>query len=105
MHGKKKTLAELFTMLASVETEICRGDDHRVHNSPCYQEYRKADRSVRIEKGIYDIHVIDIYLISAWSNTWVFDTGSVAHICNSQEELQNKRDLEWDEVRMRVGNG
>ena len=57
------------------------------------------------DKGICDIHVIDVYLTSARSNTWVFDTGSVAHICNSQEELRNKRRLARDEVTMRVGNG
>ena len=46
-----------------------------------------------------------MYLTCARSNTWVFDTGSVAHICNSQEELRNKRRLGKDEVTMRVGNG
>ncbi|KAK1604804.1 hypothetical protein QYE76_028477 [Lolium multiflorum] len=38
-------------------------------------------------------------------STWVFDTGSVAHICNSKQELKNKRQLLKDEVTMRVGNG
>ena len=35
-------------------------------------------------KGISDIHVIDVYLINAHSSACVFDTGSVAHICNSK---------------------
>ena len=52
-------------------------------------------------KGIFDIHVIDVYLSSAW----VFDTGSVAHICNSKQGLRIKRRLAKDEVTMRVGNG
>ena len=30
---------------------------------------------------------------------------TIAHICNSQEELRDKRDLEKDEVTMRIGNG
>ena len=38
-------------------------------------------------KGIFDIHVIDVYLTNALSSTWVFDTGYVAHICNSKQEL------------------
>ena len=38
-------------------------------------------------------------------SAWVFDTGSVAHICNSKQELRNKRRLARDEVTMRVGNG
>ena len=50
-------------------------------------------------------HVIDVYLTSAHSSTWVFDTGSVANICNSKQELRNKRRLAKDEVTMRVGNG
>ena len=56
-------------------------------------------------KGIFDIHVIDVYLTNARSSAWVFDTGSVAHICNSKQELQNKWRLVKDEVMMRVGNG
>ena len=56
-------------------------------------------------KGIFDIHVIDVYLTNAHSSAWVFDTGSVAHICNSKQGLWIKRRLAKDEVTMRVGNG
>ena len=56
-------------------------------------------------KGICDIHVIDVYLTSTRSSSWVFDTGAVAHICNSKQELRNKRRLAKDEVTMRVENG
>ena len=38
----------------------------------------------KVNKGICDIHVIDVYLTRARSSTWVFDTGSVANICNSK---------------------
>ena len=44
----------------------------------------------KLNKGIFDIHVIDVYLTNARSSTWVFDTGSVAMISNSKRELQNK---------------
>jgi hypothetical protein len=44
---------------------------------PKYLEDKKAGKVVARDKGIFDIHVIDIYLTSAHSNTWVFDTGSV----------------------------
>jgi hypothetical protein len=65
-----------------------------------------ADKKAgNVNKGIYDILVIDVYLTNARSSTWVFDTGTVAHICNSKQELQNKRRLAKDEVMMRVGNG
>ena len=59
----------------------------------------------KVNKGIFDIHVIDVFLANARSSAWVFDTDSVAHICNSQQELRNKRRLAKDEVTMRVGNG
>ena len=31
-------------------------------------------------KGIFDIHVIDVYLTSARSSAWVYDTGESAWI-------------------------
>ena len=55
-------------------------------------------------KVVFDIHVIDVYLTNARSSAWVFDTGSVAHICNSKQELQNKRRLAKDEVTICVGS-
>ena len=59
----------------------------------------------KVNKGIFDIHVIDVYLTNARSSTWVFDTGSVANICNSKQGLRIERRLAKDEVTMRVGNG
>ena len=41
----------------------------------------------RVNKVIFDIHVIDVYLASAHSNPWVFDTCSVPKISNSKQEL------------------
>ena len=79
----------------------CKGTGHWKRNCPKYL----ADKKAGNVKGIFDIHVIDVYLTSARSSTWVFDTGSVAHICNSKQELLNKRRLARDEVTMRVGNG
>ena len=58
-----------------------------------------------MNKGIYDIHVIDVYLTNACSSAWVLDTGSIANICNSKQGLWIKRRLAKDEVTMRVGNG
>ena len=47
-------------------------------------------------------HVIDVYLTNARSSAWVFDTGSVAHICNSNQGLWIKRRLAKDEVTIDV---
>ena len=56
-------------------------------------------------KGIFDIHVIDVYLTNACGSAGVFDTGTVAHICNSKQGLRIKRRLAKDKVTMHVGNG
>jgi len=86
------------------ETECfyCKGAGHWKRNCPKYLADRKAGR---VNKGICDIHVVDVYLTSTRSSNWVFDTGSVANICNSKQELQNRRALRRNEVTMRVGNG
>jgi hypothetical protein len=52
-----------------------------------------------------DIHIIDIYLTSARSNTWIFDTGSVAHICNPRQDRKSKRRLVRNKVTTLVGSG
>ena len=57
-----------------------------------------------MNKGIFDIHVIDVYFTSVHSIPWVFDTGSVAKISNSKQELQNEQRLVKGEVTMCVGS-
>ena len=57
-----------------------------------------------MNKGIFDIHVIDVYLASACSSPWVFDACSVAKISNLKQELQNEQRLVKDEVTMCVGS-
>src|SRR3954464_9723948 len=86
------------------ETECfyCKGAGHWKRNCPKYLADKKDGK---VNKGICDIHVIDVYLTNARSSTRVFDTGSVANICNSKQGLQNKRTLAKDEVTMRMGNG
>ena len=88
-----------------VECFYCKGDGHWKRNCPKYLDDKKAGKVTGRDKGISDIHVIDVFLTSARSNAWVFDTSSVAHICNSKQELQNRRRFTRNEVTMRVGNG
>ena len=96
-HGKKPKSGP------KPETECfyCKGTGHWKRNCPKYL-VEKKDGKV---KGIFDIHVIDVYLTNARSSAGVFDTGSVAHICNPKQGLRNKRRLAKDEVTMRVGSG
>ena len=55
--------------------------------------------------SIFDIHVIDVYFTSVYTNPSVFDTSSVAKISNLKWELQNKQRLVKGEVMMCVGSG
>ena len=59
----------------------------------------------KVNKGIFDIQVIDVCFTSVYSSPWVFDTCSVAKISNSKQELQNKQRLVEREVTMSVGSG
>ena len=54
------------------------------------QEYLADKKDGKVNKGIFDIHVIDVYFTSVHSNPRVFDSVSVAKISNSKQELQNK---------------
>ena len=53
-----------------------------------------------VNKGILDIHVIDVYFTSVYSNPSVFDSSSGAKISNSKRELQNELRLVKGEVAM-----
>ena len=59
----------------------------------------------KVNKGIFDIQVIGVYLTSVYSSPWVFDTCSIANISNSKQELQNKQRLVEGVVAMCVGSG
>ena len=41
-------------------------------------EYLVDKKDGKVNKGIFDIQVIDVYLTSIYSSPWVFDTCSVA---------------------------
>ena len=54
----------------------------------------------KVNKGIFDIQIIDVYFTSVRSNPSVFDTGSVAKSSNSKRELQNEHRLVKGKVTM-----
>ena len=85
------------------ETECfyCKGYGHWKRNYPKYLADKKDGK---LNKGIFDIHVIDVYFASVHSNPRVVDTGSVANISNSKQELQNEQRLVKGEVTMCVGS-
>ena len=85
------------------ETECfyCKGNAHSKWNCPRYLADKKDGK---VRKGIFDIHIIDVYFSSVYSNPSVFDTGSVAKSNNLKRGLQNKQRLVKDEVTMCVGS-
>ena len=58
----------------------------------------------KVNNGIFDIHVIDVYFTSVYSNPSVFDTSLVDKSSNSKRDLQNKQRLVKGEVMLCVGN-
>ena len=50
------------------------------------------------------VHITEIFLADSYVNSWVFDTRSVAHICNSMQGMTKSRSVERGEVDFRVGN-
>ena len=63
----------------------CKGTGHCKRNCPKYLANKKDGK---VNKGIFDIHDIDVYFTSVYSNPSAFDTGSVAKSSNSKRELQ-----------------
>ena len=59
------------------ETECfyCKANGHWKQNYPKYLADKKDGK---VNKGIFDIHVIDVYFTSVHSNPRVFDASSVA---------------------------
>ena len=78
-----------------------KGNGHWKRNYPKYLADKKDGK---VNKGILDIHVIDVYFTSVYSNPSVFDTGPVAKSSNSKRELQNKQRVVKGEVMMCVGS-
>ena len=68
------------------ETECfyCKGNGHWKWNCPRYLADKKDGK---VNKSIFDIHIIDVYFTSIHSSPWVFDTGSVPMISNLKQEL------------------
>ena len=86
------------------ETECfySEGNDQWKRN---YPKYLVDKRDEKVNGGIFDIQVSDVYLASVHSSPWVFDTCYIAKISNSKQELQNKPRLVEGEMMMYIGSG
>ena len=79
----------------------CKGTGHWKRNCPKYLVDKKDGK---VNKGIFDIQIVDVYFTTVRSNPSVFDTGSVSKSSNLKQELQNKQRLVKSEVMMCVGS-
>ena len=68
------------------ETECfyCKGTGHWKRN---YPKWLADNKDGKVNISIFDIHVIDVYFTSVYSNPSVFDTSSVAKNSSSKREL------------------
>ena len=54
--------------------------------------YLADKKDGKVNKGIFDIQIIDVYFTSVHSNPSVFDTGSVAKSSNSKGSCRMNKD-------------
>ena len=85
-----------------MSASTAKGNSHWKRN--CL-EYLADKKDGKVNNGIFDMHVIDVYFTSVYSNPSVFDTSSVAEISNSKRELQIEQRLVKGEVTKCVGSG
>ena len=70
---RSPSLDLILRLSASIAKEMVTG-------SGTAPKYLVDKKDGKVNKGIFDIHVIDVYFTSVHSSPWVFDTGSVAKI-------------------------
>jgi hypothetical protein len=74
---------------ATTKTECfyCKAKEHWKRNCKKYLADKKKNGSSSKGIKVIQINVIDILLASNTCMSWVFNTGSVAHICNTMQGL------------------
>ncbi|KAJ1277336.1 hypothetical protein BS78_05G286900 [Paspalum vaginatum] len=80
----------------------CDDSGHWWRNCEKFLEEKKKKGS---EASALGINVIEINLATSSSGSWVFDAGSMIHICKSLQGLSQTRSFARDELDVRVGNG
>ena len=90
---------------ADAECFHCHGKGHWKRNCKLYLESIKDHGSKGTPAACtLVVYVTNIFLANSYINSWVFDTGSVAHICNTMQGMIRSRSMEKGEVDFRMGN-
>jgi hypothetical protein len=91
---------------ADAECFYCKGKGHWKRNCKQYLASLKKDGGGKGTPAAHTlvVHITEIFLANSCVNSWVFDTGSVAHICNTMQGMIRSRSVEKGEVDFRVGN-
>ena len=76
----------------------CMADGHWKRNCSKYLADKAKGGGMTSDSGSLVCNVIDIYLADAPNSSWVYDTGSVIHICNSLQGLVRTRSVARGEV-------
>jgi hypothetical protein len=82
----------------------CKENGHWKRNCNKWLASKGKSSGSTTSTGTLVVYVIDIYLADISNSSWVYDTGSVVHICNSMQGLKGSRDVARGEVDIRVGN-
>jgi hypothetical protein len=90
---------------ADTECFHCHEKCHWKRNCKVYLASLKNCGSKSTSKsGTLTVYVMDVLIADSFINSWVFDTRSVAHICNSMQGLTRSRSMARREVDFCVGN-
>lgn len=79
-------------------------DEHWKRNCSKYLADKAKGGNMTSDSDTLVVNVIDIYLAGSPSSTWVYDTGSVVHICNLMQGLVRSRSMARGKVDIRVDN-
>jgi hypothetical protein len=84
----------------------CKEKGHWKRNCKLYLASLKKDGGSKGTPTAHTlvVYVTDIFLANSYINSWVFDTRSVAHICNTMQGMIRSRSVEKGVVDFRVGN-